>query len=382
MPGRSVPGLDAAHLDSAHRRVDPEQRLEQLAPTRTDEPCDTDDLARADVEADVFERSRQRQAAHAEHGRLVIDALVTFWHVLERAPDHQLDQTRSRDRADLAAADGAAVAKHRHPIGDGEDLVQAVRDEDRRHPLLAEPPDDREQRLDPVVGERARGLVEDDDARVDRERAGDLDELLLVRPKAPNGCRRVEVEAQPGKCSAGAPPRCPPVDQASALDEAMTQEDVLRNRELGRKRRLLGHRGDAAAQRLVRAADVELPAAQDDLGGVGPNLPGENLEQGRLPRSVLADERMHLAVRHLQARPPQCVDAAIALVHAFGAEQGLAHVSTLAAANRSGGPLKRPERLLDRPADRQRDLVSKRSGHDLHAQWKAMLVTCADHRHG
>ena len=50
------------------------------------------------------------------------------------------------------------------------------------------------------------------------------------------------------------------------------------------------------------------------------HLPGEDLQQRRLAGAVLADERVHLARAHVQVRAAEGVDAAVALVHAVGAE--------------------------------------------------------------
>ena len=73
---------------------------------------------------------------------------------------------------------------------------EPVRDEDDRDALGAQAPDEPEERLDLVLGERARRLVEDQDARVDRERPRDLDHLLLVGPQAAHRHRRVEIEIE------------------------------------------------------------------------------------------------------------------------------------------------------------------------------------------
>ncbi len=82
--------------------------------------------------------------------------------------------------------------KHRRPVAELEDLVQPVADEEDRDAAVAQAADDREQALDLVGRERRRRLVEDQDARVDRERLGDLDELLVGHRQAAD--RRADVE--------------------------------------------------------------------------------------------------------------------------------------------------------------------------------------------
>ena len=76
--------------------------------------------------------------------------------------------------------DRRAVAQDGDRVGDPGDLVQLVRDDDRRHALLLELEQEVEQRG--AVGlVQARGrLVEDEQLDLFGERLGDLDELLLA----------------------------------------------------------------------------------------------------------------------------------------------------------------------------------------------------------
>ena len=103
---------------------------------------------------------------------------------LEVAADHQLDHRVVVDLVALERADQLAVAQHDDAVAGLDDLVQAVRNEDDRDALRLEAGDDLEQLLG--LGERqARGrLVEDDEARVEAQRLGDLDHLLLRRARA------------------------------------------------------------------------------------------------------------------------------------------------------------------------------------------------------
>ena len=65
------------------------------------------------------------------------------------------------------------------PVGDLEDLAQAVRDVDDARALVGERADDALHARDLDVGERRGRLVEDEDARVAGEQPRDLDELAL-----------------------------------------------------------------------------------------------------------------------------------------------------------------------------------------------------------
>ena len=87
------------------------------------------------------------------------------WNTLAQlAADHQahdlvLGQLRRR-----AHRDEPAVAQDGHPVGEAQDLAQAVADVDDGHALVAQAADEREQALDLLVGQRRGGLVEGQDA--------------------------------------------------------------------------------------------------------------------------------------------------------------------------------------------------------------------------
>ena len=71
-----------------------------------------------------------------------------------------------------------------------------MRDVDHADAARAQALEDAEERLDLGVGERGRRLVEDEDARLLRERLGDLDELLLADAEVADGRARVERQVQ------------------------------------------------------------------------------------------------------------------------------------------------------------------------------------------
>ena len=76
--------------------------------------------------------------------------------------------------------DAPAVAQHGDPIGEREDFVDAVRGVDDRDARRRELAHDLEQRL-AFRRRKSRGrLVHDQNARVERQRLGDLDQLLLA----------------------------------------------------------------------------------------------------------------------------------------------------------------------------------------------------------
>ncbi len=211
-----------------------------------------------------------------------------------------------------------AVAQYGHAVGELEDLVDPVRDEDRRHAVVPKLPYDREEGLDLVVGEGAGRLIEDQQARVDRQRTCDLDHLLSVRPQPSHGKRRVELQPEPLDGGARPGSRRLPVDETAAPRHPMPEEDVLGDREIGCKRRLLRDGRDALAERVRRRAERRRSAGELDRPRVRLDLPREDAEHRGLARAVLAHQRMHLCRVDAQRGAAQRVHAAVALVHALG----------------------------------------------------------------
>ena len=72
-----------------------------------------------------------------------------------------------------------AVAQHGDAVGDGEDLLELVADEEHGDALVAEPAEQGEQRRGLVLGDRGGRLVEEQDLGFERQRLGDLDDLHL-----------------------------------------------------------------------------------------------------------------------------------------------------------------------------------------------------------
>ena len=75
--------------------------------------------------------------------------------------------------------DVLAVAQHGDAVAIVEDLRHAMRDVDDRDALGGQRAHDLEQDLRLALGQRGGRLVEDQHAAVERQRLGDLDQLLL-----------------------------------------------------------------------------------------------------------------------------------------------------------------------------------------------------------
>ena len=177
--GLPRPQLAPLELDrAAVYPVGAEDGPGELRAARPDEAGEAQDLARAHLEGAVLELLAAAYAGGAQqhvadlHLRLGVE-------VADLTPDHQADQPVLVQLGDGEGLDDTPVAHDGDAVGHPEDLVEPVRDVEDGDPLAREAPDDPEELVYLLLGQRRRGLVHDDDLRVDGERLGDLDPLHL-----------------------------------------------------------------------------------------------------------------------------------------------------------------------------------------------------------
>ncbi len=140
-------------------------------------------------------RARSRTASSRSPCSL---AAVFKRETVDRAADHVADEAVLGDFGDRLRRDVPAVAQHGHAVGDAEDLVEPVGDVEHGDPALLQRAGDRQQPVDLVRRQRRGRLVHDQHLDVERQRAGDLDGLLLGERQAGGGAADVEVDAEPG----------------------------------------------------------------------------------------------------------------------------------------------------------------------------------------
>ena len=240
MPSRN----DLALLELVEAVDEPEQ----LGAPGADEPTETDDLACLDLQADPANRGQVPGVSNLQQDVIRADRAVGI-ELLDRAPDHQLDQLVGRRRRGNAGGGRAAVRQHGHPVADAPDLVEPVRDVDDADALGGQPADDVEEGADLAVVEDRRRLVHDQQPHVARERAGDRHDLLRRRPQLPDlGPHRDRLVPEPGEQRLRVPVHPVEVEQRPAA-RLVREEDALGDAQVGHEVELLVDRRDAALQR-------------------------------------------------------------------------------------------------------------------------------------
>lgn len=110
----------------------------------------------------------------------------------ERATDHQSGDLLLIGLRRAASATHLAVAQHRDPVRQLEDLGHLVRDVDNAHAARLKPGDGLEQRQRLGAGERRSRLVENHDRAVERHGACDFDHLLVRKGQRAHAGARIE----------------------------------------------------------------------------------------------------------------------------------------------------------------------------------------------
>jgi hypothetical protein len=186
-------------------------------------------------------------------------------------------------------------------VGDGQDLVQLVADEDDGEAPGLEPPDLLEEVLGLLGGEDAGGLVQDQDPGPVEEGPQKLHPLLLPGGEAVDGRLQVHPQRVLGEKPPQAPKEAPAAEKGR---QVQAQGQVLRHAvglyELG----VLGHQGDAQALGRPGRGDAHLLALQEDPPLVGGVEAVEDADQGGLPGPILPEEGQDLSPAHLEAHPP------------------------------------------------------------------------------
>lgn len=197
--------------------------------------------------------------------------------------------------SDDVVEDESAIAQHRDPVGHREHLVEAVRDVDQGDALIAQQPAAAEQFVDLRVGQSCRGLVQDEDTlpRLQSPQgAGHRDEGLLDGSERTDQGAGVEVvESDRGQVGNRGRALAAPVDGGGALFVAEGQCQVVGDRHrLDQTEVLVDEAHPGVVQHRGVGGQRQFLPVHADASGCRGVVSGEQLDQGRLPGSVRAEQ--------------------------------------------------------------------------------------------
>ena len=201
-PARSGPSGELessslpSHVARARRPLRTGERPEELHLPVALRAGDSDDLAARHLEVDRPEPVAPQSRDREQHLALRLALVSLRERELERTPDHERDEALLRHRGGLERPLAHAVAENADPVGDAEDLGQAVADVDDPDAGAAPLVNERVQTVDVLRPEGRRRLVEEQHLRLGEQRLDDLEELPLRQRERPGrrGRRDAEVE--------------------------------------------------------------------------------------------------------------------------------------------------------------------------------------------
>jgi hypothetical protein len=238
------------------------------------------------------------------------------------ASDHRAREAGVGEVVARSAGDDATVPEHGEVrvLGDREQLVELVADEEDRHAGRLQPPDDAQQPLDLLLRQRGGGLVQDQQARVVDQGPGDGDQLPIHHRQAVETGRERDVDADQVQRAARRRTDVAPVDQRVASGELLVDDEVLGDGEVVEQREVLIDNLHAFADRFDRRHPGMGSAVQDDAPGVGSQRARDDLDERGLAGAVLARQAVDLAGPDRQADVVERLDAGEGLLDVVDAE--------------------------------------------------------------
>lgn len=196
-PGTTHPaGVESGHVGAVDVHRSPNDRPEtsnglgQFALTVPGDPGDSDDLSGPHLQVEVIHRRSSTVALHPQTpDREPLPSQVCLRPVgrhLHRPAHHHPCELDLRRDPGSGLARHPAVAHHRYPIGQVQDLVQLVGYEDESAPIVGHLTEDDEQLDDFTRGEDGRGLVQDQQPTIAVKGFQNFDALALPHSQLPD----------------------------------------------------------------------------------------------------------------------------------------------------------------------------------------------------
>ena len=284
----------ARDLDLAGgQRIKAQNAFGELRPARADEAVEADDLALAHSEIDVCVAERGGDVFEGQHRlRVAVIARRPIRYLLVSA-DHQAHKILAPETRHRPARTGiAAVAQYRHFIADLLHFLELVADEQDARALVSELTEQTKQNLGLLRRQRGRGLVKKQDARAQRKRLGDLDELHFRDVELRDRRARVEIELENLQPAARLGMDGVVIDRAQEAAAEAFEQYVFAHGEARNEIALLMDDADAGSDRITRTLEADRRAVEPQLAVVRMIDASDNLDQRRFARAVFAEQRV------------------------------------------------------------------------------------------
>ena len=303
--------------------------LQQLALTRARDARDAQDLAAAGGEAHVVQELDPLVAGAGYMGNGQSVARILGLRPCDvqayLLADHHFGQHILVGLGGIDGTDVLAAAENGHAVGECQDLVELMGDDDDRFPVVPHTAQDREQHLGLLGSQHGGGLVQNQDVGVAVEDLDDLHRLLLRYRHFVDLLVGVHVE---------------PVALGDLLHAGLglgagvarlildAQDDVLGGGEDVDQLEVLVDHTDLMGEGILGGGDDHLTAVHQNGSLVGEIDAGDHVHEGGLTAAVLTENGQDLTVVDLQGDVLVGLDASEAfgnILHFQG--DGLAHTA-------------------------------------------------------
>ena len=275
--------------------VDAEYGAGHLGAAGADEAGQGNDLPGADLEADVAEHPGAAEAVHFQDRRR--RSRQASWGTGRRCrgPPSRERSASTVTSAGPVGGDVPAVPHDGDAVAQVEDLVETVRDEEDAGPASRRLRATANSRSTSTPLKGRRRLVHDQDFGVQRNRLGDLDDLLVRDGQAFGDAGRVDRNAKAVEQLARLPDHRRRADEPEAALGLAADENVLRDAQVREERGLLVDDRDSGVLALGNVAELDALARHLEVAGIGVVQAGEDFHQRGLAGAVLPDQCVDFA---------------------------------------------------------------------------------------
>ena len=311
-----VDGLSLDQDLAGRRWRDAEDRQRGLGAARSDETGEAEDFSPSEGQGNIAHHVSIGDIAKLQR-YLAAVALLRWIELIDSTAHHQRHEAGFVDVGDVHGADMGAVAQHGDAVGESENLRHAVADIDDGNARCPELADDVHEALHVRFGKGRCRLVHDDDARLLRQRSGNLDALAIGDRETGDLLVDVEVAAvERVQKLAGAAAHHVPVDGAEPCPGRLAEEDVFGDRQFGKQQQFLVNRGDARGMGLARGRKAPRVSVHDNRAAVGLMKSSHDLDQRGFSRAILAEQGVDFAAADVEGDIGDGLDAGESLVDA------------------------------------------------------------------
>ncbi len=292
VPRTALRDLGVGQPHPALRRA-PEagEGLEELRLSVAVDAGDSHDLAGAHVEAHAAYRRETAVVLDREpldlEERLARTRRLLVHLQNDLAPHHQAGEALLGRPLPRHGVDELPATEHADPVGDLEYLVQLVTDEDDRHPLPRQRPQDPEEVGRLARGQHCCGLVEDEDVGAAVQRLQDLDALLLTDRDVLNARVGIDREVEALRELMDAAVRRMVVEEDPGRVGLRAEHDVLGDGHHRDEHEVLVDHADPVLDGVLRRVHRDRLALDEDLALVRLVDAVDDVHERRLAGAVL-----------------------------------------------------------------------------------------------